>query len=134
MKLTAGRLGISTSPWALVSMLPVVAVIVHEFTHAVASLPFVERVDVRVGSSSADATFEWRRDAPLLAVRVAHLAPTLVGLGLALVLVALFGVPSPAWIAYAVARPLDALVALIVGLNWAVFTYPSPEDRRPFSS
>ena len=115
-------------------MLPVLAVIVHEFAHAFAALPFVERVDVTVGTSSAAASMKWRRDAPVLAVRVAHLAPTLVGLGLALVLVALFGVPDAAWLAYAAARPLDALVALVVGLNWAVFTYPSREDRRPFSS
>ncbi|SFR34111.1 hypothetical protein [Halogeometricum limi] len=101
----------------------------HELTHAAFALPWAD-VDIELAGADPRVKFDWSASTPTWAVRLAHLAPTLVGLGILLVLVALFGIPTASTLEQLAIHELGLLV--ILAANWAVFTYPSEADRRPF--
>ena len=114
----------SLRTWLLTPSVPL-----HELTHAAFALPWAD-VKVALAGENARVEFDWSETTPTWAVRLAHLAPTLVGLGLLLVLVALFGIPTASTLAHLAIHELGLVV--ILALNWAVFTYPSAADRQPF--
>lgn len=103
----------------IVLMFP--AVCLHELTHAVAALPWGEVESVTIVPPRA--TLLYPAGAPSWAIRLANLAPTIVGtvVGLPLLWLAItvWGLPVP-WLAY------------LAGC-WAVYTLPiSDHDRNPF--
>jgi hypothetical protein len=105
------------------------AVLAHEATHAAVGRLLGADVEAGAEDGRAYVDLTWPRGTPSLAIVATHLAPTLVGLGLLLVLLATVGLPRPASIAEASIGYLALLVLLAT--QWAVFTYPSREDRRP---
>ncbi|WP_224332870.1 hypothetical protein [Haloprofundus halobius] len=108
------------------------AVPLHELTHALVALPWASNVETDLQRGDAEVRITWRDETPLWAVYLAHLAPMLVGLGLVLVAVATIGVPS--------ASSLEGLgiheagLLLILACNWAIYSFPSYEDRHPLGS
>jgi len=101
----------------------------HELTHAVAAYPWAD-IDICLDGTDSRVTMDWDDDAPVWAVRLAHLAPTLVGLGIAMLLVVVFGVPSVSGLGGLALHDLGLLVILFV--NWVVYVFPSYADRHPF--
>lgn len=103
---------------ALLVMLP--AVVAHELTHAAFALPFgrVESITI----VPPKATLYYPAGTPTPAIRLANLAPTLVGV--------LGGVPAMVWLITHMS-PNIAVAGYLVG-SWGVYTLPvSPEDRKP---
>ena len=115
--------------WNLVTGLP--AVPLHEAAHAVVARAAGADVEAGVDGRRPFVQMRWSAGTSRLAVWSAHLAPTVIGFGLLLVLVALFGIPSARDLGSFAVHELALLVMLAV--NWVVFSYPSREDRRPFS-
>lgn len=101
----------------------------HELTHALAALPWASNIDASLIRDDAQVDVTLPEGTPLWAVYLVSLAPTLVGLGLLLGLIALFGVPSVSALSGFAIHELGLLV--ILALNWVIFTYPSRGDRRP---
>lgn len=107
------------------------ALVLHELTHAVAAAPFAS-TRIRLFSDTPHAELRWQEGTPRLAIRLAHLAPTIVGvLTTALTVVTVapvlsMGLPS---------NPFHALaLALLLGYNWLLYCWPSRQDRRPFET
>ena len=115
--------------WAYLWLLVTPAVPLHELTHAVVARRWGQVRNVSLlGDEAVD--IEWGAGTPAWAVRVAHLAPTICGLLLGLVVLAVVGVPSASWYQGAALWQVGLLICVV--LNWLVYTYPSPADRRPF--
>lgn len=113
--------------WYTLSGVP--AVLAHEATHALVATLLGADVEAGAEDGRAYVDMVWPEETPSLAVVAAHLAPTVLGLGLLLLLLALFGLPSPASLSEAGIHQIAILVLLAT--QWAVFVYPSREDRRP---
>ncbi|WP_396614115.1 hypothetical protein ACH9L7_20260 (plasmid) [Haloferax sp. S1W] len=101
----------------------------HELTHALAALPWASDIDASLFRDDAQVDVTLPEGTPLWAVYFVSLAPTLVGLGLLLIFIALFGIPTISTVAEFAIHELGLLV--ILALNWVIFTYPSQGDRRP---
>ncbi|RDZ39402.1 hypothetical protein C5B91_20115 [Haloferax sp. Atlit-10N] len=101
----------------------------HELTHAFVALPWATDIDARLSRSDAHVDVTLPEGTPIWAVYAVSMAPTVVGLGVALIAIALFGVPSVTTLSQLAIHELGLLV--ILALNWAIFTYPSEGDRRP---
>lgn len=107
------------------------ALVLHELTHAVAAAPFAS-TRVRLFTASPHAEMHWRPGTPRLAVRLAHLAPTIVG-ALCTVLTAV--VAAPVLSAGIPSNPFHALaLGLLLAYNWLLYCWPSETDRHPFSA
>jgi hypothetical protein len=116
----------------------------HELTHALVAFPVAEDVGIERGpDGGAFARLEWPSDAPVVWVRIAHLAPTIVGTSSAIVAAVAFpGVvdvvaSTGAWVAVSLGVPSAAgtvqlMLGAVIVVNWVVFSIPSPEDLRPF--
>jgi hypothetical protein len=116
----------------------------HELTHMVVALPVASKVGYERGpDGTAFAVLEWPTDAPVVWVRVAHLAPTIVGtLSAVIVAVAFPDVVNAvgqagAWAAISVGLPgltdeAQLMLSLVLATNWVIFSIPSQQDLRPF--
>jgi hypothetical protein len=118
----------------------------HELTHMVFAAPFARSVSYeRDGMWGAYADIEWSASTPVVWVRVAHLAPTIVGT--AVVVACLSSLPWVIWFVErlgfrlatwvgipAVADEFSALIALFSLLNWVMYCWPSSGDLRPFEA
>lgn len=92
------------------------AVLAHELAHAIAAgLLGAESVEVNLSAAQPHVLMDFG-DLPRWRVRVACLAPTIVGLVWAGSGIALFGPP-----------PLSPPTVLVAGY-WALFTVPSRDD------
>lgn len=110
---------------ALASIVTLPPAIAHEATHAVAALPWAERVGVVIEPTDLDAAVgvDWREDAPGWASWVVGYAPLVLGLCVgvaALWRIVTEGVPAGTDLAY----------AAILGCWWAIYAWPSADDRR----
>lgn len=107
------------------------ALVAHELTHAAAAAPYAD-ARIRLFTTHPHVELHWQRGTPRLAVRVAHLAPTIVGL-LCTAVLAVVAAP-----AFAVALPSNpfnaAALGLLLAYNWWLYCWPSASDRRPFDS
>ena len=114
----------------------------HELTHMVFAYPFADVHYVRddVGPRTQ---IDWQTGTPVLWVRLAHLAPTLLGMAiLALTIIEWSRVAALVeWLGRGAAIAMGSstasvemtmLVALVLVVNWILFTWPSRGDRRPF--
>lgn len=95
------------------------AVLMHELTHAILSKPFGDIHDVSYVPPKV--TIEYPAGTNTWAVRAVNLSPTVVG-----VVAGFFVVP---W-GFSLSLPIGAY---LLG-SWAVYTAPSQDDIRPFSS
>ncbi len=116
----------------------------HELTHMLVALPVAREVGLdRAPDGTAYARLEWPTDAPVAWVRLAHLAPTIVGVSSAVVVAVAF--PSAVdvvgetgrWVAVSLGVPsaagkIQLALGLVLGVNWVVFSIPSQQDLRPF--
>jgi len=114
-----------TTVWALFAA---PAVLVHELTHAVASLPWASQLAVVVEPSTGRAVtrVEWQESAGQTARTVAALAPFLGGLVAAAGAVALWlrnGVTIPA-------SATDLAQWAILSAWWVIYMFPSGADRK----
>jgi hypothetical protein len=127
----------------LLSWLLLPAEPLHELTHAAFAAPYAD-TSVRMRGSSASARLAWREGTPEAWVRVAHLAPTIIGvlLGvcaipfLPVIDVALTTIGNQTAIVLGLPslKPeLRVLVSVSAMTNWLVFLWPSYSDRHPFS-
>lgn len=93
------------------------ALLLHELTHYVFSLPWADElsIEIRLGPESA-VYASWRNDAPLWGIALAHLAPTVVGV--LSVPIMFTGVPE-----------FGPFAMLLLIANWVVFIWPSKDDR-----
>lgn len=114
----------------------------HEATHALVARPFAQ-TSFEWSGFSAQTRIEWEQGTPVVWVRVAHLAPTIVGVAMGVLslpflpllgeavermgaaLARLLGAPSAA-------PELSLLIAVCLLVNWCVYAYPSRGDRYPF--
>jgi len=114
----------------------------HELTHALVASPYAS-VSFRMRGYAASARLAWPADTPRGWVRLAHLAPTLVGvmLGVCAVpflpvldaLLSTMGTEAAVLLGATEARQeMQVLVSLAALVNWMVFTWPSHSDRHPF--
>jgi hypothetical protein len=103
----------------------------HEMTHAAAALPWADDLDADLSRDTAQVEVTFDEGTPIWAVYLHSLAPTIVGLGLLLLVVALFGVPTVGTLTGLAVHELGLLV--ILGLNWVIYSFPSAADRRPLS-
>jgi hypothetical protein len=115
----------------------------HEWTHMLFALPFAQVSYERREDRGAYASLEWSSDAPLIWIRVSHLAPTIVG-----TIAVVVSLPALPWMLWTVERigaqlamwlgvpvlveELRALVALFLLMNWLMYLCPSSSDLRPF--
>jgi len=116
----------------------------HELTHMLVAAPFAREVSFeRRPDGGAYARLEWPGDAPVVWVRLAHLAPTIVGVTTGVVVGLAFPqvVDVVEWagmeLAMAVGVPSAAgkvqlALGLLVTVNWVIFSIPSQQDLRPF--
>lgn len=103
----------------LISVVLAPSIILHELCHLIAAYPWVHSWSIDSWAPTR-LTIRYRDDAPLLALAVATLAPTLVAIPL-IPLVALYLPPL---------RPDEAFIVVCYLL---AFAFPSAEDRRAFS-
>lgn len=102
---------------ALVVMLPAIAA--HELTHAAIGSLWGDVVSVSV--YPPQAVVEYPAGTSKLAIRIANLAPTIVGL-LVLPVLAMH------------VDTLPVIIGLYLVASWGLFTLPvSKEDRHPFA-
>lgn len=100
----------------------------HELTHAAAAWPWARRteLDHAPWHGAAYCDVEWEADAPAWAIRVAAVAPTILGSAFALAVLS--------WIAVAggslPATGQRQAAWLAVGAYWLVFWAPSTADLR----
>lgn len=116
--------------WLLgfISITALVPRLLHEFSHAIIGAPFAHQVSI---TFSVDDTAAWcdvhfRESAPTWGVWLSFLAPFVLGVGFliaALAYALTAGVPLPADVE-------GWLWASILGIWWAVFAFPSQQDRR----
>lgn len=102
----------------------------HEATHMVVARPFAR---VEYDPETIEAVLDWHPQTPVVWVRLAHLAPTLVGLSVAwfvLTVLVLFRPPIP------LDFTPETWTVLLVGtvVNWGIYSWPSYKDRHPFDS
>lgn len=116
----------------------------HEWTHMLFALPFAQVSYERYEDGGAYAQLEWSSNAPLIWIRVSHLAPTIVG-----AVAVVVSLPALPWMLWTVERlgsrlatwlgtpalveELRALVALFLLMNWLMYLCPGPGDLRPFN-
>lgn len=107
------------------------ALVLHELTHAAAAAPFAE-VSIDLLSTTPNVEMRWSDGAPRLAVRVAHLAPTLLGGVLTALTTLTIGSLASAAVP---SNPFHALaLGMLVSYNWLLYVWPSETDRRPFTA
>ncbi len=107
------------------------AIVLHELTHAAAAAPFAE-TRIQWFGAVPHAEHHWQTDTPRVAVRIAHLAPTIVGVICTLTTAA---VAVPVIYEGLPANPFHAAaIALLLAYNWILYCWPSVTDRRPFSA
>lgn len=101
----------------------------HEATHMIVAYPFAE---VAYDATAIEAVLEWHPQTPVAWVRVAHLAPTIVGVAIFPVVVAGF---APLFVVLSgVSDGLAVLVLTFVATNWVIYSWPSYKDRHPFDT
>jgi hypothetical protein len=114
----------------------------HELTHAAFAAPYAD-TSFRMRGYAASARLVWREGTPRAWVRVAHLAPTILG-----VLVGVCAIPFLPVIDAALTtignetalllgasnlKPeVRVLVSVSAMMNWLVYLWPSYSDRHPF--
>lgn len=96
------------------------AIVLHELTHYVAARGVAD--GIRLHATPAPAvSVNWREDVPEWRLRLAKVAPTIVGLLLAPLVVL--------WLVRAAEHGLIAMI--VVTALWAVYTKPSGDDLAP---
>lgn len=102
--------------------------LVEEVTHLVAAAPWAS--SVRVGRDPATGQpsvgVEWRESAPDWGIWLAHYAPAVAGVALAVAI-------AVAWVTGEQATPSSAVewAQLAIAFSaWAYYTVPSKEDRQ----
>jgi hypothetical protein len=100
--------------------------LLHEGTHVAAALPLAEhlRLDLVPESGETLLRVEFRDGVPRVAAAFAYLAPTLVGLLVAMAAASVGAVPDPA----ALDTVLDQLLAGLFVIYWAHYSLPSGAD------
>ncbi|WP_226043552.1 hypothetical protein [Natrinema sp. DC36] len=127
---------------AWLTSLLVPADLLHEATHMVVAYPFAN-VGFERTRLGAVSRIEWREGTPILWVRIAHLAPTIAGTIMGLLLVPFLPLLDHtfAQLGEAVAITMGApeaapeislLIALAALINWIQFVCPSYGDLFPF--
>lgn len=115
--------------WVLVtSLLTLPVAVAHEATHWIAAQPVADDAALEVSATDAEAhcLVEFASDARPTLVAVACLAPTLLGYGLATVVVAwwlLSGGDLPATV-------VGWAKLALAGVVWQLYAHPSPADRQ----
>jgi len=127
----------------LLSWLLLPAEPLHELTHAAVAAPYAD-TSIKMRGTAASARLAWREGTPRAWVRVAHLAPTILGVLLGVCAVPflpvidttlstlgdqtalLFGAPG-------LKPEFRVLVSVSALVNWMVFAWPSHSDRHPFA-
>lgn len=106
----------------------------HELTHAAVGKVVGADVNVGVDDVGAFATFRWPTTATKRDVRLAHLAPTIVGvvIGSLLGALAFFTLDVVQAIGYLSADVVRLFGAVYITTNWIVYSWPGPQDRDPF--
>lgn len=107
---------------AVVTLPPAV---LHEATHAVLAAPYARELAVVVEPAGARAMvgIDWREGVPGWAIWLAAYGPTVLG--------AMVGGVGAVWLV--VGGPASARTWLLSGVLavwWAIYMYPSREDRR----
>lgn len=128
--------------WVVATLLTPASAL-HELTHLLVAKPFAAETEYQRVGLSERARLVWECGTPTAWVRLAHLAPTLLGVGMALVMLPLLPALEDAVVlvgtalAYQLGMPeaapeLSALVGMGVLVNWVVYAWPSYGDRHPF--
>lgn len=100
------------------------AVLLHDLTHYVAARPVSDEIAFYLDLWQPGVMVDWSRDVPEWRLRIAKVAPTLVGLTIGPAL-ALWLLRGPTTNAYA--------TILIVAL-WGIYTCPSGNDLKPLNT
>jgi len=96
------------------------AVVLHELTHWIAARGVADDIRLHYQPDPA-VSVNWKADVPTWRLRLAKIAPTLVGLAL-----------TPLLAYWLVRGQWDGLISvIIVTALWAVYTKPSADDLRP---
>lgn len=132
--------------WRLLLLATTPAMPLHETAHYAAARLGGARAHVELdGEGGAETVIDWPASASRHWVRVTHLAPTLLSLGLGLL-----ALPALPWLEATVAALGTGLahslgvpalaaecrlfMAVYLAVNAVVFAWPSPSDRRPFAA
>jgi len=103
----------------------------HELTHAAVAYPQAS-VSVGLRSRRPYAEMDWTAGTPRPWIRLAHLAPTIVG---CLVTAIVIATSTPLLLGLLPSNPfLAAAVGLIALNNWMAYCYPGAGDRDPFGA
>lgn len=115
--------------WALLpAVITLPVALAHEATHWIAAKPVADDAVLSVSATDAEAhcDIDWTAGARPTLIAIACLAPTILGFGLAAVVVAW-------WLARGGDLP-EAVVGWaklsIAAIVWSLYAYPSPSDRE----
>lgn len=102
----------------------------HERAHAVVGREAGAAVALEESTLGGRVVLSWPADVARWRIRVAHLAPTLVGLAAAVLAFLALGVfDLGGWLA----STQGLLASVYASVQWWLFSWPSAADRRPFA-
>ena len=97
------------------------AILAHEATHWIASRSISDELQFELNPSQPAVLVNWSEDVPIWRIRVAKVAPTIVG-----ILVTPFVI---VWLLRSYENGLASILLVVV--LWAVYTMPSRGDLSP---
>lgn len=107
----------------------------HELTHALVGRLVGADVEMGIDEWGPFASFEWPQSVTKRDVQLTHIAPTIVGATMGVLLGAmgflLFDVVQV--VGYVSADLVRLFAAVYITTNWIVYSWPSEADRAPIT-
>lgn len=93
------------------------AVLLHELTHYVAGRSVAKEIRLHLDLEAPAVSANWRDDVPQWRLKLAKVAPTIVGIAIA-----------PALLYWLLSGNQNALAVILAIALWGVYTKPSADD------